>query len=465
MTSALNKPLRRWARAWFFAGPVLAASVALAQTSEATTSQNPVPSKDSRQPPAFSAAGVQGSTAPSGYSTGISREENSAASEGVNILSHELLSGYVLNWSPQSCSLESELLKTAQASPQAYEANRALGLFYLEHGEFSRSVPYLESARRLNAADPDALHALALALLGDKRNDEARDLLRAALPSSVQDAVLLRLLALAYQQAGNEDQARETYQRAIAVSPNDAGNMLAAGLGLIAAGAPQQAAELFGSVMAKYPNNAKLWLGLGIGQDRMGRKPDSVRSLLRAIAIDRDLAPAYFFLAALADASPESASAIRARLAEFVVAHPSNAEAHYDYALALWLQGKKGFLDPSSAELEPQLRLALAADPDLAKAHYLLGLLYSDADDLPRAESELSETVRLEPGNAEAHYRLARDYQRSHNPQLAAMEMRQFVSLHSSENLGELTARPDVQGAGGNLITHLMMASPCYRRP
>jgi tetratricopeptide (TPR) repeat protein len=442
-----------------------ASAATLAQTSQTTTSQNPAPSKDSRQPPAFSAAGVQGSTSPSGYSTGISREENSAVSQGVNALGHELLSGYVSNWLPQSCSLESELVKAAQANPQAYEANHRLGLFYLEHGEFSRSVPYLESARRLRPADHADLHALALALLGDKKNHEAIDLLQAALATSGQDAVLLRLLALAYQLVGNEGQAREIYQHAIAVSPDDASNLLAAGLGLIGIGAAQQATELFGSATANHPNDAKLWLGLGIGQDMMQRKPDAIRSLLRAIAIDRDLAPAYFFLAALADAYPESATEIRTRLAEFVVAHPSSADAHYDYALALWLQDRRGFVEASSAETESQLRLALAADPDMAKAHYLLGLLYSDAGDLPRAENELSEAVRLEPGNAEAHYRLAQDYKRDRRVQLAATEMRQFQSLRGSGNLEEPIAKPDLRDAGGDLIAQLSMAPPCNRQP
>ena len=465
MTFAVSNSLRRWPRTWHIAGIALATSVVFAQASQDTTSQSPTPPRDSKQPPAFSAAGVQGSTSPSGYSTGISREEDSAVSEGVNTLRHELLAGYVSNWPEQSCSRESELLKATQANPQGYDANLSLGLFYLEHGEFSRSVLYLESARRLNPADNRNLHALALALVGDKKNHEAIDLLQAPSATSDQDAVLLRLLGLAYQLAGDEGQARDAYQRAIAVSPNDAGNLLSAGLGLIASGAPQQATELFSSATAKSPNDAKLWLGYGIGQDRIGRRSEAVRSLLRAIAIDRDLAPAYFFLAALADASPEFAKALRTHLAEFVVAHPSSAEAHYDYALALWLQGKKHFVDASNAEIESQLRIALAAESNLAKAHYLLGLVYSDAGDLPRAESELLQAIQLEPGNAEAHYRLAQDYNRDRNPQLAAAEMSQFLSLRGSGNPEEAIAAPNLQDAGGSLITQLTMASPCTRKP
>ena len=57
------------------------------------------------------------------------------------------------------------------------------------------------------------------------------------------------------------------------------------------------------------------------------------------------------------------------------------------------------------SEIESQLKLALANDPNMAKAHYLLGVLYADSNDLLRAESELQLALKLEPDDAEAHYR------------------------------------------------------------
>ena len=461
----LSKSLERGPRASVIVCTALAAFAMHAQMSQTTASQNPAPSKNSKPPPAFSAAGAHGSTSPSGYSTGISIEENSAVSQGVNALGRELLSGYIPNGFPQSCSLEPELVKAVLANPQAYDANHSLGLFYLKHGEFSRSLPYLESARRLRPADQENLHALVLALLGVKKNQEAIDLLQATLPTLGKDAVLFRLLALTYQLAGDEGQARENYQHSLAASPNDANNQLAAGLGLIGIGASLQATEIFNSATADHPGDAKLWLGLGIGQYEIGRKPEAIRSLLQAIAIDRDLVPAYSFLGALADASPESATAIRTRLAEFVVTHPSSAGAHYDYALALWLQSRNGFFDPSNVEIESQLKLALTADPDMGKAHHLLGVVYGDMGDLRRAESEFSEAIRLEPDNIDAHYHLAQVYKRDHKAQLGAAEMSRFESMRGSGNLDEPIAKLKPRDAGGDPLNQLAMASPCNRQP
>src|ERR1700760_3750912 len=124
-----------------FAGLMLSLSGVLAQ-SQSDPAVKPPPSQG--KPPSFSAAGVQGTTAPSGYSTGISQAETSAGSDGVGRLTPELLAASVPNWPRQSCSAQTELLSAVRANPEAYGANRAMGLFYLEHGEFSRSIPYLQ---------------------------------------------------------------------------------------------------------------------------------------------------------------------------------------------------------------------------------------------------------------------------------------------------------------------------------
>ena len=447
-------------RDWLMALLVFAAVAAPSQTSQ-TTGQTGGSAKNPKQPPAFSASGVQGATAPTGYSTGISSEETSAVSKGVNDLNHELLSGFVPDWRVEDCSRESELIKAAKADPKAFEANYTLGLFYLEHGDFTRSVEYLESARHSKPVDINNSRALALALLGTKRNLEAVDLLEGVTKNSSQDPALFRLLALAYQLSGEQPKSREAYQRAVAAAPGNVDNVFSSGIGLISVGAPEQAAELFTSASVAYPNEAKLWLGLGIAQDMARRKLDAIQSLLRAIAIDPDYIPSYFFLAGLADASPESATEIRKRLAEFAVAHPTSAEAHYDYALALWRQHRTSPLTASNSEIESQLKLALASDPNMARAHYQLGVLYADSNDFLRAESELQQAVKLEPDNAEAHYRLAQAYKRSQKTELASAEMSRFLALHGVEGSDESDASPSLWNAGGDMVSHMSIAASC----
>lgn len=446
-------------KGWLAIFLLLAAATVRSQTSDP---RNAGPAKEPKQPPAFSAAGIQGSTAPSGYSSGVSREEISSVSKGVNDLNHELFSGLVPAGNVANCSREPDLVKAATANPKAFEANYALGVFYLEHGEFTRSISYLELARHADPANIDSLRALALALLGAGRNPEAIGLLESVRGNH--DAALLRLLALAYRQSGEQGKSREAYQRAIAAAPGDVENEFRSGIGLITVGSPESAVELFASATAAHPNEAKLWLGLGIAQDMARRKPEAIRSLLRAVAIDPDYVPPYFFLAGLADASPESAVEIRKRLAEFVVAHPSSSQGHYDYALALWRQHRANPA-ASNAEIESHLKLALADDPNLAQAHYQLGVLYADSNDYVKAQSELLQAVRMEPDNADAHYRLAQAYTRSGKPELAHAEMTRFISLHDAEHADENSSQLDLWGAGRDAVAKSAIAMPCKGQP
>ena len=200
-------------------------------------------------------------------------------------------------------------------------------------------------------------------------------------------------------------------------------------------------------------------MGLGIAQDLQNLKIDSIRSLLHAIDVDPEYLPSYSFLANLASVSAETDTQIRRRIAELAVAHPESPAAHYDYALALWKQRRVSPGSVSSAEIESQLRLAVAKDPKMARAHFQLGVFYAESGDYASATNELRETVQLEPGNAEAHYRLAQAYRREKQPELADVEIRKFEATHANV-AGEDS--PDIQKLVPQLSQQMSKAAPCH---
>jgi Flp pilus assembly protein TadD len=439
--------------AWF----ALASSSCRAQAGS-TSGQAPSSAKDSKPPPAFSAAGVQGSTAPSGYSSGLTREETATIKRKVGDLDQELLVGLMPAASVQACSVESSLMEAVKADPKACTPNHALGVFFLDHGEFARAVPYFQAAHEVQPANGENLRGLALALLGAHRSREASTVLESA--TGTHDATLLRLLGLAYLIAGEPEQARATYQRAGAAS-SDADNLLGAGMGLIRAGDAKSALLLFTAATVSHPNEAKLWMGKGIAQDMGQHKADAVDSLLHAVQLDPDYAPPYSFLASLIEASPEKEDEVRKRLAEFVVAQPNLAESHYDYAVALERLRRSNPEKASAPEVETQLKLVLASDPSFAQAHYQLGVFYADSGDPEEAADQLLLAAKLEPDNAQTHYHLARVYQSTHQLEAAKGEMQEFQKLHGKEDADEMTPDPAPSDSLTNLVLRAAPAVPC----
>ncbi len=381
--------------------------------------------------------------------------------KGVSDLNDGLFSGLIPQEHVEDCARAPALISAAEGDPNAFGPNHVLGFFYLTHGDFARSIGFLESARHAQPADIDNSRALALALLGTQRNSEAVTLLEGANRSDRNDAVLLRLLALAYRLSGQRDNSIQAYQRASAAAAGDINNQFDCGLGLLGAWAPEDAAKLFAAATVAHPNASKLWLGLGLVQNIQRQKQEAIQSLLRSIAIEPDYGPPYFLLAGLADASSERAAEIRKRLAEFVVAHPSSAEAHYDYALGLWKQQRMHVDGTSAVEIQSQLKLALAANPNTARAHFLLGVIDSTVNDLSSAEKELLLAVKSEPENAEAHYRLAQAYKRDHKPDESKAEMQRFLALHREQGRDEDNSETNVWDLPADAIHRILRTTPC----
>jgi tetratricopeptide (TPR) repeat protein len=145
-----------------------------------------------------------------------------------------------------------------------------------------------------------------------------------------------------------------------------------------------------------------------------------------------------------------------------VVSIPESAEAHYDYALALW---KHKGLDPSAqldAQIEAQLRLAIAKDPAFAIAHLKLGEVYEETGDYAQAAIELQRAVELDPDNASTHYRLAQAYRRNNQAALADLELAKFKKMHSEPLKEDDTTEEGLRAFTARLARKLPLSTPCH---
>lgn len=132
---------------------------------------------------------------------------------------------------------------------------------------------------------------------------------------------------------------------------------------------------------------------LGIAQLEAGQLPDAVTNLQAALAKspnDPDLL--YYFGRASGLLSKQSIDTLIAAYPDSARAHQAMAENYY--VLRQMPQAEK--------EFQETIRLR----PDLPKTHLELGLVYATASQWPQAEEAFRAEATLQPGNAEAAYRL-----------------------------------------------------------
>jgi tetratricopeptide (TPR) repeat protein len=133
--------------------------------------------------------------------------------------------------------------------------------------------------------------------------------------------------------------------------------------------------------------------GLGIAQIQTGQLPEAVANLQAALAErpnDQDLL--YYLGRASGLLSKQSIDTLLA-------AYPDSARAHQ--ALA-----ENYFVLRQMPEAEKEYREALRLRPDTPELHLELGEVYAGAFQWAKAEEEFRAQAKLQPGNAEAAYRL-----------------------------------------------------------
>lgn len=133
--------------------------------------------------------------------------------------------------------------------------------------------------------------------------------------------------------------------------------------------------------------------GLGIAEIQTGQLPEAVANLQAALAArpnDQDLL--YYLGRASGLLSKQSIDTLLA-------AYPDSARAHQ--ALA-----ENYFVLRQMPEAEKEYQEALRLRPDMPEVHLELGEVYAGAFQWAKAEMEFRTQAKLQPGNAEAAYRL-----------------------------------------------------------
>jgi tetratricopeptide (TPR) repeat protein len=273
------------------------------------------------------------------------------------------------------------------------------------------------------AAD-DAGVQQAIALLQKGEAAQAAAILRRIVPR--QDTAEIRnLLGDALEASGDLLGAAEEFQKAAHRDPTEE-HLFDWGNNLLRLRAFIPATQVFEEAVKRFPRSARVHVGLGIARYSRGAFEDAVRALGTATDLDPEDARPYLFLGEMYGVSAELAGEVSRRLARFVEKQPAHALGRFYYAMSLW-KAQPGAAP--LADVERHLKEAATLDPQLARAHFELGVLYSDQRRYPEAIAALEQAARVEPAMAQAHYRLAQAYRRTGREDLAARALEAFERL------------------------------------
>jgi tetratricopeptide (TPR) repeat protein len=155
---------------------------------------------------------------------------------------------------------------------------------------------------------------------------------------------------------------------------------------------------------------------LGIAQIGTGQLPQAVENLQAALAKhpnDPDLL--YYLGRASGLLSKQSIDTLQAAYPDSARSHQALAENYF--VLRQMPQAEKEFLE------------ALRLRPDTPELHLELGLVYSGSSQWPKAEAEFRAQSKLQPGNAEAAFRLGSALLQQGKPREARIELQRADRL------------------------------------
>jgi tetratricopeptide (TPR) repeat protein len=223
----------------------------------------------------------------------------------------------------------------------------------------------------------------------------------------------------AAESEGHPLDAVQEYQKAAELLPNET-HLFAWGAELLLHRAFEPAIEVFTKGHRLYPDSVRMLLGLSVATYDQGATEQGEQLLVQACDLNLSDPTPYLFMGKLQQAEKIEPPGWTERLSRFVTLHPGNALAHYYYAVALAKQSP-GIED--FATIEPELKRAIALDPQLGDAYLQLGILYSAKKDDPAAISALQKAIQILPLPEEAHYRLAQLYRRTGDTENARQQM------------------------------------------
>ena len=326
---------------------------------------------------------------------------------------------------------EQSLKEAQRRAPKNFLANHNLGEFYLQRGQITQAIPWLEAAAKIDAAHYNNQYDLILAYVKAGNLTQARTHLQ-SLFAIKNNAETNNLLGLLEEASGHKQAAAEAYQRAAQLDPTEK-NIFDYGESILKLNAPEEAVKIFTYGAQKFPQAAQFLVGTAICKYALGQFKEAVEMLCQAVDLNPNIERAYIFLGEMYGVSTELSDEINQRFERLIKLQPRNAFGHFYYAMNLWKGKNNDSTSINLSKIEALLRTATTLDPNLAAAFHNLGLIYFEQQKFAESIPALQRAALLKPQVSIIRFKLAQAYQRTGKNALAAQEFEATKKLKALE--------------------------------
>jgi len=326
---------------------------------------------------------------------------------------------------------ERTLQMALSRSPDSFEANHALGKFYLQSRKYRESVPFLEAAYRIEPANFANQYDLALALKDNGDFAQARDHVN-QLMAHKETADLHRLSGELYEKTGDPLSAVREFEKAVHADPSEQ-NYFAWGSELLLHRAVLQAKDVFAAGAKAYPQSARMLTALGAALFAGAFYDEAALRLCEASDLNPNDPEPYLFMGRIEVAAPNPLACVEQKLARFVELQPANPLANFFYAMAVWKQ-KGQSIDPATLQrVETMLTKAVTIDPRCSEAYLQLGVLNASQRNYSKAIGFYTKAIETNPQLSDAHYRLGVAYDRVGDRSKARQEFQLHAEIEKQQ--------------------------------
>jgi len=304
-----------------------------------------------------------------------------------------------------------------------------LGLIFASGGAYSAAASHFQQCLQLEPANYLAAYNLALAYRKEGKAQAAIELLEHIVEEQPK-ADLYNLLASLEEETGLYVEAVRHYQRAVDLDPGNEQYYFDLGAEYLMHLTFGPAVDVFRVGSQKFPRSPRLYVGMGLAHFALRQYAEAAGAFIDALESDPSSPDAFVAWNALPTfVVVDEWEKIQPRLQRLADRYPRNAEPAFCYGAALFRRGVASGQTDGFDLAQSLLEKAAHLNPKLALAYLELATIYAQRKQNGKAVVSFLEAIRLDPNSEMAHYKLGQIYRDLNQLTLATRELDLYQKL------------------------------------